>query len=327
MITATLIAALASFQIACEKDVDQPSASMENNSTKSTKKSLMNNKSGGLSYTLIDNYVSELEANNSPGDEMYDLSLLMIESAINHTEATPLPKSTHSELIEFSAEVDITSSAEGFIIEGADALDLYTELVSELNSAIDNSSLFYSYGGDAFVSVIDLTIDGTPSEAGSIGVSGQAMLKFDVEPDIPYCYADNNWKALDQLGKCTGGHFIDAAMRIESMISNTSCNSLKMADWCTAYYASHITFATNSGFSTSNLWDGTSTSTCINASAINNTWEPGALTEASSMEPAVYNVHVDYMMGKLNAASPSTNVAHELTVSYADVWCPPIDPL
>ena len=319
--------ALIGAQIGCEKDIDSPSStnSKIKNENSKFKPIQMQDKSGGLSYDLINDYTDDLESSNSPTDEKWNLALLMIESAINHTEGTLEQVSTHSELLEFSSTVDITESGGELLVEGNDALGLYDDLVADLTTEINNSGLKAEHGSGVFVSAIDLYLDGNPSGPGNIAVYAQAMLKFDVEPEFPNCSADNDWKALDQLGKCSGGSNLDAAIRIESMLTRVSCSSSRANDYCIAYSLSHVTFATKDGFSSSNIWDGTASSNCITELAINNTWEPGAITEANNMAPASpRNSQIDYMMGK---ATNTSGVAHELTVSYARVWCPPIDPI
>ena len=323
MITATLIAALASFQIACEKDVAEPTANNNQIVTQKVKK--QNNKSSDFDYELYDDYISDLETASTPDDQDWEQALLLLESAVNHTEGTLGEVSTHSEIVSFSAMVYLSEGEEDLIVEGEDALDFYEDIIEELNIAFNNSNLYATYGTDAFVSAIDLHISASPSTAGALEVDGSGMVKFNLEPDYPYCSANNNWKALDQLGFCTsGGTGLDAAMRIESMLTRQSCNSSLAPAYCTAYYVSNVTFVQENGFNTSNLWNGTASSNCISSGAINSTWKPGAITQANSMKPAYDIAQIDYAMSGLFGVNTA---GHKLTVSYAYVGCPAVDPL
>jgi hypothetical protein len=328
--TALMVAVIFT-QVACEKESNEPSNSFNTSSNveNTSKKKSNNNKSEGFTYDEIDEYVTDLENSNDPSSKDWDDAILLIESAVNHTEGTLGEVSSHSEMLSFSAEVYITAEDEDFIIEGEDAAEAYSNLVSELSDAVGNSDLYNEFGSEAFVSAIDLYYDSPPSSSGAIVVYGKAMLKsHQIGPAYPFCSTDYSWKALDRLGKCTSGGSLDAAIRLESFLTNEDCNSQKVSWYCQVYLT-HVGFASNNGFNTTNLWDGTASSNCIASNAIQNTWFPGAQTEAYNIAPTLPNNvvggQIDYMVGKRNAVSPQSGVAHELTVTYAAYWCPPID--
>jgi hypothetical protein len=112
------------------------------------------------------------------------------------------------------------------------------------------------------------------------------------------------------------------------MVTNENCNEDFATYNCSPLLYSVVS-ATKSGFSSSNIWDGTAASNCISSTALNNTWRPGIDTETSNMDPSpillpqsTFSVYpIDYSVGK--DVDPF-GVAHNLTVSYAAFLCHPM---
>ncbi|MEQ8909754.1 MAG: hypothetical protein RIC95_11210 [Vicingaceae bacterium] len=309
---------------ACEKDGTTPS-NQNNQSTKAatTKNGLVQNKSEGLTYSQIDSYVSALEESNEPTTEDWETALLLLESAINHTDGEVGNRSTHSEILEFTTEVAISESGDGFEVSASDALEFFESLQLELANEVSGSDLYSDFSNDVFVSVIDLQFE-QPSSAGSFSVPVTAFLKYeeDFGPQYPYCETDYDWKALDRIGKCTGGTNMDAAIRLESFLTNNDCNSNMISPYCTVPYWTNVVTASKSGFVTSNIWDGNYSSDCVSSFNIDQIFFPGMVTEGSTMNPLPYTTsEIDYVVGKDPNKLFVSGVAHKLYVSYAAISC------
>lgn len=320
--------------IACEKDQTAPTNRMngedaiKNKNVQSTNKSAVDS----ATYFTLLNYINDVEGGSTPPTVDWSIGILNIESAVNHTKSNLGKTSSFSEIVEISATTTISGSGSNYELSGSNALTAYDDLIDEIEDAYYESDLYATYGSDAFISLVDITFDDTPTGFGSAPLGGSVWIKYYPEPDFPFCDFDYGWKALDLLGKCGSSANSDAAKRLESMVTRKSCNN-NLPNFNCEPLLYTITTLSENGFNSSNLWDGTSPSNCISRTALINTWRPGIDTETTNLNPSpltfnqtqVHNVFpFDYSVGK---ESIGTDVAHELTVSYAALWCRPIDPI
>lgn len=317
--------------IACEKDQAEPTNRMNGGDAVKSKnvQSINKNPVDSATYFTLLNYVYDLDGGSTPPTVDWHSGMLNVETALNYSKANLGKTSTHSELIDISASATVSGSAGGYELSGSHSLSLFDDLITEIDDAYYESDLYATYGSDAFISLVDVTFDESPSSAGSITVYATVWVKYYLEPDFPFCDFENDWKALDRLGLCSGGSTgVDAARRLEGMVTNDNCNEYFAPYNCSPLLYS-IVRVTNDGFNSSNIWDGTAASNCISSTALNYTWRPGIDTETSNMNPSpillpqstFYVYPIDYSVGK---ASIGSNVAHDLSISYAAFLCHPM---
>tara|TARA_B100001063_G_scaffold239056_1_gene262054 strand:- start:20755 stop:21810 length:1056 start_codon:yes stop_codon:yes gene_type:complete len=333
--TTALLVAVAFSQIACEKDQTEPKTYDKLSQNKSKQPQNINKAEDTTSlYTRIVDYATDLENEIAPEDLSWEEGMLSVESAINFTKGTLGMTSAQSEIVEFTVNATVSEIGGEYQLSGENALSLYNSLKSEINEAYTGSDLYANYGSDVFISVIDVDFNSNPSSSGLKSVGGAITIKYEPEPVFPFCHSSDSWKALDLLGRCVNGSNdnTDAAGRIETYLTHLDCNELwylKVVNCQPVLWA--VSSASIDGFTTINVWNGSSVSDCISANAINNTWIPGALLEADNINPSPiivnnfpqYLSEVDYSVGK----KPGLNgVAHELTVNYAKIVCYAYDP-
>lgn len=323
--------------IGCEKDESMtPNNSTNGGSLKSTNNTM---KSGGLTGADVIEYDSLLQIDEEPATMDRDIALLMLESSINLNKGNHGLISTHSEYAEFEIDIYSENLGNGYHeVTGADALTYYGELETEVQSAYESSELYAEYASDAYISIVDIVFETNISgSAGLRGTTVGVLIKYNLEPDIPYCSAVDSWKALDRLGYCSGSIDMDAAGRLESFLTNPNCSTIIWnPNGCGWNGVWDVVISSETGFNTSNIWDGTAPSNCISAGALNNTYFPGAITEMQNLKGLLPNLinggsgslrdPIDYKVGK-DDSQTSSDVAHEITVWFARTWCGPVDPL
>lgn len=329
--TTALIVAVSLAQVACEKDQTTPK-SYDNIHQDKSKQTYNTNKSIDNSdlYIHIVDYATDLEDGVVPQDLDWEKGMLSVESAVNYNLGKLGETSMHSEIVEISVNAEASLVDNTYKLNGEDALSFYNNLKSDINDAYLESDLYTNYGSDVFISVIDLTFSDSPSSSGLVEIGALISFKYKPEPAFPFCDIENDWKALDLLGRCVNGNYdnTDAAVRIETYLTHLDCNELwylKAVNCNPALWG--VASAFEDGFNTTNVWNGQSVSDCISSLAISNTWIPGALTEADVINPSPgYLNEVDYSVGKA-VNQLNGDVAHKLTVSYAVILCYAYDPV
>lgn len=316
---------------ACEKENSQPSNRMEaGESAVKSKPSFTNKSDSSFYYDMLD-YAIKIVNDTAPANIDEHLGLLYLEAAVNYERANIMQSSVYSEVIEFSMDVTIVSNGGELEIEGSEALQFYNNLLAEVDSKYSNSDLVSTYGNDAFISVVDLEYDQYPQGSGLEPIDINLVVKYYPEPIFPFCSAENDWRALDLLGMCADGSYdnLDAARRLEDMLTHSSCSSFVPWPHCARSLFVNVVPGEKNGFETANIWDGDSPSDCITYNQLNG-YRNGALTEAVNMLPTNLPPEwgnpdvapLDFVVGKV---ASSQGVAHNLKVYYGSIWCPPID--
>lgn len=313
---------------ACEKDQIEPNTLSKNGVSDNNApiKGSRSHKSAILD--AIQDYEEDLLSDTEPPTTEREEALLHMESIINHNKADASEAGNLTEVVSISVDVDVVlNGGSGELeIEGSDALNFYNDLETEVETAYQESDLNEEYADGAYIAVIDLDIPATGS-SGTESVGAEVLVKYILSPSFSGCSANDDWKALDLLGNCTGNYSntFDAARKLEGMLNDRNCNSDKFGQLCTSVYFRSISMGSSSGLNSSTIWDGSSVSDCIYASSINyrfTTYKAEADVISGSSTP--YVTYIDYFVNK--DVGMNNDVAHRLVVTYAQQIFHPCDP-
>ena len=327
----SLFLSLIFFFASCEKENDLSTNSPSNKTDAVLTKGKSNNvKSAGITYEIIKNYTDSITQGIEPPDKSVTLGLNHIESALNYELGDYEQPGERTEVISVEADLEISDDGSGNqIIKGEDALTFYNSITNEINTAVANSDLVTEYGEDSvFIDLVNIDTDTSFSTGLIVPTTNIIIHKktFTVDP----CNAVKGWKALDQLGQCNGTQVNwDAALELERILNSKvgNCGVPFCGTGC-AFYTWNVTTHSILGFVTNNVWNGLRVSDCLTKNAINNTWVPGAKTEATNFfpNPPTHPPHtvLDYQIrGAFGAIQQPAfqGVAHRLDVEIAEIFC------
>ncbi len=330
IIVGFLIATMAIFT-ACEKDAG---ISPNGNATASKSIAGNNDKAGGITESDIITHTKDLLNGDEPS-ATFDLetTLKLLETAVNTDIGNFDKKSYYSERLEIEVDLDYTESEGVFSLDGQ-SLDYFNTIKDEVEDAFTNSTFYATHGSSSFISVIDFEGLDNYGSSPTDKISVLVDMKYDYEPLVPFCSFDNDWKAYQKRGDCSAMYAGDAALRMESMLMNSDCNSQLGSPGFTCvcdivWY--DIKTRYEKGRNDSRIWNGNSGADCLSKSDLNNIYEPGAKAVANDLTPTwtTYVVPSNPLIGQINyylygenytdPITSSNKGEHVLVIQYAQL--------